>query len=271
MRSRIASLVALLAVAIAEPAMAVPVSVSPQLEFGPVPTHTRVVAFSYDVRSVFPAIEARFEAWRPRAPKPPVENPIPLLPRWQNYHLVHAKQLNDFREAFQRAHRGEKELVDFLMPKFDAVYKKYGDTAPFGSSADALATENPRQKWAEKVTTELNVIIAAYNQHGLKNAPSDDPEYDVVLARWLGQRNEALRQAAAKAGAHPTVSFVEGATHEGGQAELDLPSGVWYIVCEADGKRWYKPIRIAEQGGHVVLTVREADAGRLDLDAWTGQ
>lgn len=271
MRTRIASLIALAVVAIAEPALAVPVSVSPRMEFGPVPADTPVVAFSYDVRAVFPPVEARFEAWRPRAPKPPVENPIPLLPKWNDYHLVRAKQLNDFREAFQRAHRGEKELVSYLLPKFDAVYKKYGDTAPFGSSADALATENPRQKWAERVTLELNAIITAYNQHGMKDMAAPDSDYDVVMARWRGQRNEALRIAAARAGAHPTVSFVEGTTSEGGQAVLDLPAGVWYVACQAEGKSWYKPIRIAEQGGHIVLSVREAATSRLDLEAWTGQ
>lgn len=267
MHPRIFSLTAAILLAAAAPAVAAPVYVSPRVEAGAVPTDTPVVAFSYDVRRVFPGVEARFAKWRPKAPSQ--SGRIPLLPTWNDYTLVHARQLSDFRTAFRRAHQGEDEIMKALMPKFDEVYKKFGESPPDYDTSDQLAVENPRQIWCQKVTMGVNKAISDYNNSGL-GGRTPEAAYQLTYARWLGQRNEALRQAANQAGGHPEINFVEGATNEGGLATFDLPPGDWWIACETGGRAWYKRVRVTPKGGHVILDPTEARSEGLNLSQWTG-
>lgn len=267
MHPRVLCFTALAMLATAAPAVAAPVYVSPRVEGGAVPTDTTVVAFSYDVRRVFPGIEARFAKWKP---KPPSQSgKIPLLPTWNDYTLVHARQLQDFRAAFRRAHQGEDEIMKVLAPKFDEVYKKFGENPPEPETTDQLAVENPRQIWCQKVTMGVNKAISEYTNNGVNGSP--ETAYRVTYARWLGQRNEALRLAANQAGGHPDINFMEGATNEGGLATFDLPPGDWWIACETnDGRAWYKQVRVGAKGGHVILDVTEARTEGLNLTQWTG-
>lgn len=267
MHPRVLSLAALILLATAAPAIAAPVYVSPRVEGGAVPTDTTVVAFSYDVMRVFPGVETRFAKWKP---KPPSQSgKIPQLPTWNDYTLVHARQLSDFRTAFRRAHQGEDEILKALQPKFDEVFKKYGESPPEADTTDQLAIENPRQVWCQKVTIGLNKAITEYNSMGLGgNSPED--AYRITYARWLGQRNEALRIAANQAGGHPDINFMEGSTNEGGLATFDLPPGDWWIACQASGRAWYKQVRVTARGGHVILDPGEARQERLNLAQWTG-
>lgn len=267
MRPRILSLAALAFIATATSAVAAPVYVSPRVEAGVVPTDTAVVAFSYDVRRVFPQVQTRFEKWRPK--NTAAAGKIPVLPTWNDYTLLHARQLMDFRDAFRRAHSGEDEILKALTPQFDEVFKKHGENPPSPDVSDQLAIENPRQVWCQKVTIGLNKVITEYNNQGLGGKSPDDA-YRILRARWLGQRNEALRIAANQAGGHPEINFMEGATNEGGLAMFDLPPGDWWIACESSGRSWYKPVRVTAKGGHVVLDPTEARNEDLDLASWTG-
>lgn len=255
----------------AAPALAVPVYVTPRTDAGPVGSDLTVVAFSYDVKHLFPAIEARFDQWRPVPPASMAQAAklIPLLPSWKEFHLLHATQLEDFREAFGKAHSGDRPVVQLLMPRFDAVFRKYGEREPESTDADMLATEDSRGVWCQNVTHDLNAIINAYNA-GIGGGDAANAVYRETYARWLGKRNEALRQAVYKAGGNIEVGFVESNTNEAGLATFDLPPGRWYIACQDEAVSWYKAVIVPETGGRVVLGPDEASHTVLDLPEWVG-
>lgn len=250
--------------AFAGPAAASTVYVSLRSGQGPVPEGTLVAAFSYDVRRVFPQVQARYEQWRPKS-SAIIGSKIPLLPQWADYHLIHAVQLEEFRDAFRRAHIGEKDTLDYLMPKFDAVYNKYG-ASPGSDGTDALGMEDARQAWCKKITTELDEVITAYNA-GVRDGGES---FSVQNARWLAQRNEALRIAATQAGGNDEVNFQSDETNEGGTATFDLPPGTWYFACQSGDRCWYMAANISEHGGQVSLLPDQASRMPLDLASWMG-
>jgi hypothetical protein len=257
---------------VATPALAAPVFVSPRMETGPVPADTPIVAFSYDVRAIYPAIANRFERWRPKPPSGGPANPkvLPLLPMpFGDYMLMHSTQIEEYRDTFMKGHKDEPELVKLLMPKFDAIFEKHGAVAPPSGGDGLLSVENPRQLWCRKVAQEINEVLQAYNAN--YGGDTSQSTYRIQYARWLGQRNEAVRQAAAAAGANPGIAYMEGTTNLNGMALFDLPPGLWYIACQSEDKSWYKLVRVTEKGGNVPLTPGEASLMRLDLASWTGE
>lgn len=255
----------------AAPALAAPVYVTPRLDNVSIGPDLAIVAFSFDVKKLFPIIESRFEQWRP-VPSSSLgrtDKILPTVPTWKNFHLVHAVQLQDYREAFMKAHGADKEAVKLLMPRFDAVFRKYGDRQPEQSPSDVLATEDARQAWCTNVTRDLNAIIASYNR-GLGGGAAADATYRELYARWLGKRNEALRQAVSKSGANPDFGFVESSTNENGLAVFDLPPGRWYIACQLEAISWYKPVIVPEGGGRVILRQEESTHESLKIAEWLG-
>lgn len=266
------ALTAFAAVLVAAPAWAVPVYVTPRVESGPVGADLPVVAFSFDVKHIFPPIEARFDQWRPVPPASVMSNAnksLPNVPYMSVFHLVQATELQDYREAFSKAHMADKEMLRVLMPRFDAVYRKYGDREPEQTSADLLATENSRTMWCKNVTHDLNAIINAYNA-GIGGGDQAAATYRETYARWLGKRNEALRQAVVQLGGNSELGYVQSTTNEAGLATFDLPPGRWFIACQLDAVSWYKPVIVPEGGGRVLLRPEEATHEVLNLPEWTG-
>lgn len=271
MHVRSIALSLLASLAIAAPASAVPVYVSAHTEAGPAGADLSVVAFSYDVKKVFPSVAARFEQWRPTPPASVAQASklLPTVPSWSVFHLVHAVQLQDFREAFVKAHASDKELVKLLLPRFDNVFRKYGERQPDQSPSDVLANEDSRQIWCQNVTHDLNAIISAYNA-GVGGGDAANAQYRELYARWLGKRNEALRIAIGKAGGNAALGFVEATTNEAGLAVFDVPPGRWYFSCQLDALAWYKPVIVPAGGGRVMLRPEEATHEILNLSEWIG-
>lgn len=252
-------------------AWAAPVTVQPQGSSGNLGPGHQVVAFSFDVRKIYPEVEERFEQWRPIPPRNlgPERN-LRLLPLWRDFTLVQATQLQEFRQAFAKAHQDDREMLRILMPRFDAVFRKYGERGGEEPDAsDILGIESSRAAWAEKVTTAINAILQAYND-GADGGDAGNAGYRRLYARWQSQRNEAVRAAALKAGGHPDFSFLEATTGEDGLATFDLPEGKWYFVCQLDQWHWYKPVIVPEGGGRVMLRANEAKRGTVPLSNWTG-
>lgn len=249
---------------------AAPVFVSPKTASGPVPTNTRVVLFSYDVRAVYPQVAARFEQWRPSKPSGPApeSTKLPLLPDWKDYHLMATLQLQEFPLAFKKAHIDDPEMLEMLMPRFEAIYEKHGKKPPSEIGTDLLMVESARQAWCRRVASEINAILVEYNGGYGPDAPN--MAYERTLARWRGKRNEALRIAASKAGANPTISYVEGVTNARGTVNFDVPAGNWWVACQVGEWSWYKRVKISERGGHLELTANDAQPDGLALTDWTG-
>lgn len=255
---------------LALPATAAPVFVSPTTAKGPVPAHTKVVLFSYDVRTVHPQVAARFEQWRPTMPtvKKPETTKLALLPDWKDYHLMAAMQLEEYPRTFERVHADEPELIEQLVPRLKAVYEKHGPKAPAGYESDVLVVESARKAWCKRVASEINAILVDYNNGS--GPDSHSVSYERALARWHAKRNEALQAAAAKAGANATISFVEGVTNARGVVNFDVPVGAWWVACQVGEWSWYKQVKVSERGGHLVLTPTEARPDPLSIAEWTG-
>ncbi|MDB5099327.1 MAG: hypothetical protein JWM80_3748 [Cyanobacteria bacterium RYN_339] len=271
MRCRSIALSLLASVLIAGPAAAVPVYVTARLDNGPVGADLPVVAFSYDVKKLFPAVQSRFDQWRPVPPASVAQanKLIPPVPSWNSFHLVHAVQLQDFREAFVKAHSSDRELVKLLLPRFDNVFRKYGERQPDQSPSDVLASEDSRQIWCGNVTHDLNAIISAYNA-GVGGGDAANAQYRELYARWLGKRNEALRLAIGKAGGNANLGYVEANTNEAGLAVFDVPPGRWYFACQLEATAWYKPVIVPAGGGRVLLRPEEATHEIMNLAEWIG-
>jgi hypothetical protein len=268
---RLLAISAIATIFFASPAWAVPVYVNARSESGPISADVAVVAFSYDVKQVFPSIEKRFDQWRPLPPVSVAQASklLPPTPYWNSFHLVHAVQLQDFRESFSKAHSGDQALLRLLMPRFDNVFRKFGDRQPDASASDVLATEDSRQIWCQNVTHDINAIISAYNA-GIGGGDAANAAYRETYARWLGKRNEALMQAVSRVGGNPQLGFVESSTTDGGLATFDLPPGRWYFACQYDALSWYKAVVVPAGGGRVQLQAEEATHQILNLAEWTG-
>lgn len=270
MRPRLLALASAAAVLLAAlPAAAAPVFVELRTAYGPLEPGVPVVAFSYDVERVYPDVERRFAQWKPQIPLPNTYfKPIPNLRPFATYFLLHASQLENYREDFQKAHRDDPAMLRDLMPRFDAVYKKYGERAS-DISTNILQPEDERQLWCQKVTRDLNLVIDEYNaRNGAGDAAMET--YRQNYARWLGKRNEALRFAVVRAGGNPNLNFVESVTTSGGVAGFDLPAGTWYVAAQTDLWSWYRPMRVTTYGGRVQLTGQDASRRRLTLADWVG-
>lgn len=265
----LAAIAAATLVATALPAAAAPVYVSLRHAYGPIEPGVPVVAFSYDVEKVFPEVERRFDQWKPL---PPLANtaftPIPLLKAWGKFYLLHASQLEHYREDFARSHRDDPAMLRDLMPRFDAVYKKYGDRAT-DIQESFLQPEDERQLWCQKVTRDLNLVINEYNgRFGAGEAAME--AYRAKYASWLGKRNEALRFAVIRAGGNQNLNFVESVTTGEGLAGFDLPAGTWYVAAQTATWSWYRAMRVTNLGGKVSLTGADASRRRMPLAEWVG-
>lgn len=251
------------------PAVASPVYVTLRTAYGPVEPGVPVVAFSYDVERVYPEIERRFEQWKPMPPLPNTDyRPIPLLRAWGVYYLVHAAQLEHFREDFARAHRDDPAMLRDIMPRFDAVYKKYGERAT-DIQESFLQPEDERQLWCQKITRDLNLVINEFNaRFGAGEAAME--AYRTKYASWLGKRNEALRFAVIRAGGNQNLNFVESVTTGDGIAGFDLPPGTWFVAAQTASWSWYRPMRVTTWGGKVTLTGADASRRRMPLADWVG-
>ena len=251
------------------PAAAAPVYVSLRSAYGPIPPGVPVVAFSYDIEKVFPEVERRFDQWKPLPPLPDSDyRPIPTLKAWGTFYLVHAAQLEHFRQDFARARRDDPTLLRDLMPRFDAVYRKYGEHAT-DIQESFLLPEDERQLWCQKVTRDLNLVINEYNaRFGAGEAAME--AYRTKYANWLGKRNEALRFAVLRAGGNPNLNFVESVTTGEGVAGFDLPAGTWYVAAQTASWSWYRAMRVTNWGGKVTLTGADASRRRMPLAEWVG-
>ncbi|MEB3198241.1 MAG: hypothetical protein VKP62_13655 [Candidatus Sericytochromatia bacterium] len=254
---------------LAQAASAVPVQIKVQSPLGPIAPGVPVVVFSYDVERTFPGIEA---AWNKTRPAPPVPNknfrPLAPLQPVKSFFLLQALELEKYRENFALAHRDDPALVKEFLPRFDEVYKKFGDT-PSEFARGLINTEDGRQIWCQQVTTELNRIINDYNaRNGVGEAALDT--YKKYYARWLGKRTQSLQAAAVAAGGNPNLNFVESVAGEAGVAAFDLPPGMWYIAAQNEGFSWYRPMRVTNLGGRVSLLASDASRRRLPIADWVG-
>ncbi|GEM_PF-6950899 len=252
-------------------ACAAPVAISFGDAQGALDEGEDVVAFSYDVKRLFPLVMASLSASRPEPDSKQTNlTPVPRIASWRSFSLVHSFELERFREGFRIAHAAEPEVLATLMPAFDEVFKKYGDRPDDLGIGAIFSKMNGRQIWCAHVTEALNRIIDGYNENqGLGS--SGDVEYQVRLAAWLGRRNEALQQAVVRQGGQPHVGFVQSVTDENGVANFDLPPGVWYVACQRnDGRYWYKALRVTARGGSIKLGSTDLQSGRLTLSEWIG-
>ncbi|MEB3284327.1 MAG: hypothetical protein VKN33_03460 [Candidatus Sericytochromatia bacterium] len=250
-------------------ASAVPVQVKVLSPLGPVGAGVPVVLFSYDVEKIFPGVEAHFARSRP-VPPAPRANFRPLVPLQpvKSFFLVQATELEKFRDNFAAAHRDDNSVIRELMPEFDAVYKKFGDS-PSDFTRGLINTEDGRQIWCQQITTNLNTIINNYNaRNGVGEAAART--FKRRYAKWLGKRNEALLYVANEAGGNPNLNFVESVAGEGGVAAFDIPPGMWFIAAQNDGFSWYRPMRVTNTGGRVTLQATDASRRRLPLAEWVG-
>lgn len=250
-------------------ALAVPVQVKVLSPMGPIAPGVPVVVFSYDVEKVFPSVQQRFERYRPVPP--PVAGsfrPLPLLQPVKNFFLLQAAELENYRTAFSDIHRDEPALLKEMMPILDAVYRRHGDN-PGDSIRGLVNTEDGRQVWVQKVSTEINAAINAYNaRNGVGEAAMK--AYQAKHAKWLGARNEALRFEAERAGGSPNLNFVESVAGDGGIAAFDVPPGNWYIAAQNDNFSWYRAMRVTNTGGKVTMPASDASRRRLPLLDWVG-
>lgn len=269
MRPGLLALTGAIFLAMATSAAAAPVYVELKTAYGPLEPGVPVVAFSYDVERVYPEVERRFAQWKPMVPLPNTYfKPLPNLRKFGVYYLLHASQLEHYRDDFQKAHRDDVAMIRDLVPRFDAVYKKYGEHAS-DISENILQPEDDRQLWCEKVTRDLNLVINEFNaRNGAGEASMD--LYRQNHARWLGKRNEALRFAVVRSGGNPNLNFVESVTTNGGIAGFDLPAGTWFIAAQTDHWSWYRPMRVTTIGGRVQLAGQDASRRRLMLADWVG-
>lgn len=235
---------------LAAPALASPVTVSVQLDNRPVPEGTLVAAFSYDVRAAY----ARVIAKDTPTGQPKGLTPLPL---WSDYSLLNAEQLESFRDDFRKAHMGESALLKTVMPKFDAVYQKYGSQAPGNDDSELIDQESGQQAWCRKVTHDLNRIIRDYDATHPTGASADP-----TLVR------QDLMAIARAAGANPAIAYQTDETNVDGVATFDLPAGTWYFCCQAEGRSWYLGAHLGPAGGRLVFTSDEATTDPLDLAAW---
>ena len=250
-------------------ASAAPVYVTLRSAYGPVEPGVPVVAFSYDVERIYPEVERRFDQWKPLPPLAQADfRALPLLRAWGTYYLVHASQLEHYREDFARSHRDDPAMLRDLMPRFDAVFKKYGDHAT-DIQESFLQPEDERQLWCQKVTRDLNLVINEYNgRFGAGEAAME--AYRTKYASWLGKRNEALRFAVIRAGGNQNLNFVESVTTGAGVAGFDLPPGTWYVAAQTATWSWYRAMRVTNLGGKVALGGQDASRRRMPLSEWVG-